>query len=371
MEDTIGIGVIGLGGFGRFLVEQWSVMDNIKISAVSDADPSCASYFPSIRFYPDYHNLLEDSDVQIVSIATPPSTHAPIALAAIGHGKNVLIEKPVALNTADACRIKEAALKQGVVATVNFVLRYSPVVEGVRKIIDKGVFGAPRRIDLRNYATQDTVPPGHWFWDRSISGGIMVEHGVHFFDMSRYILDKQPLEAAGYSVWRNSEQEDRVFGIVRFEDDIVGTYWHSFTRPKAIETTTMHIACDLGEIEISGWIPLEVSFWGWTDESGLQTIKDCLPGVQMDIGDMHNFEVASCDRIYRVNAEVRGCAGLGIPKLDAYGNLVRAVLADMVMAVKHPDHVMNVTIDDAISALAVAERTTAELGDSLLWPIGC
>jgi len=370
LEDTLGVGIIGLGGFGRFLAEQWSAMDNIEVVAVSDADSSCAEHVPSARFYSDYHGLLDDNDVQIVSIATPPSTHAQIALESIDRGKNVLVEKPVALNTADARRIKEAALEHDVVAAVNFILRYSPIVEGVRKIIADGVLGMPRRIDLRNYATHDTVPPRHWFWDRSVSGGIMIEHGVHFFDMSRYILDKEPLEAAGYSVWRNSRQEDRVFGIVRFEEDIVGTYWHSFTRPKAIETTTMHIACDLGEIEISGWIPLEVSFWGWSNDSKLETLLSCLPNAQIDVNNLPEFETASCDRTYRVNAEIRGSAKLEIPKLDAYGYLVRAVLADLAAAVNNPNHVMKVTMDDAISAVAVAERATVDIGDSLLWPIG-
>lgn len=357
-NNNVGIGIIGLGGFGQFLRREWSKLDNVQIVAASDEDPARAPEQQDINFYTDYHALLDDPGVDIVAIATPPSTHVPMALAAIEKGKHVLIEKPIALTAADGRRIEQAARDAGVVATVNFMLRFDPIVEGMRNIVADRVFGRPRRVDLRNYATQDTVPPGHWFWNRDISGGILVEHGVHFFDMTSYILNSWAVEATGTSAWRNNEQEDRVFATVRFEDDVIGTFWHSFSRPMALETTNYHMAFDLGEVDISGWIPLTVKFWGWTDDAGIQSLKDNLPNVKIDVEEIKPFDTQSSEMVYRITASVRGEAELDKPKTEIYGDLVRANLEDVIAATKDSSHKLKVTLDDAIAAVAIAEQAS-------------
>lgn len=369
-DGKTGVGIIGLGGFGHFLFRQWSKLDEVRIVAVSDEDPSrVPTSAAGLRFYQDYHGLLSDAEVEVVSIATPPSTHLDLALSAIERRKHVLIEKPVSMTAADGRRIADAAAKAGVVATVNFMLRFDPIVEGMRQIVQAQVFGQPRRADLRNYATQDTVPTGHWFWDHDISGGILVEHGVHFFDMTSFILGAQAREATGLSVWRNQEEEDRMFAAVRFENDVVGTYWHSFSRPMALETTTFHLAFDLGEVEISGWIPLTASFFGWTDEKGVAALREHLPGLELSVERMAELDAHSSDQVYPVNASVRGRAEVQQPKLEVYGNLVRAMLKDVVAAMHDPGHKLRATIEDAIAAVAVAEQATAVAHADCMRPV--
>lgn len=358
-NGKFGLGIVGMGGFGHFLLREWSKLEDIEIVAVSDEDPARApENRPEIKFYRTYEELLDDPDVDIVSIATPPSTHLPMSLAGIAKGKHLLIEKPLALSAEDGRRIADAAKQAGVVATVNFMLRFDPLVEGMRKVIEAGVFGSPKRVDLRNYATQDTVPPGHWFWDQSVSGGIMIEHGVHFFDMTSYMLGTKAKEATGLSAWRNDEQEDRVFAAVRFENDVIGTYWHSFTRPVALETTTFHIAFDLGEVEISGWIPLTASFWGWTDEAGAEALRKHLPGLDLTVEAFPPIQTNASGRTYPVSASVRGTTRVEEPKLEVYGTLVRANLSDVVKAIRDPNHKLKVTLEDGIAAVAIAEEAT-------------
>lgn len=367
-EGKLGVGIIGMGGFGHFLLQEWSKLDEIEIVAASDDDPA-RSPSGNLRFYQNYIELLDDPRVDIVSIATPPSSHVPIALAAIEKGKHVLIEKPLALQAADGRRITEAAQSAGVVATVNFMLRFNPIVEGMRKLIRAGVFGRPRRVDLRNYATQKTVPPGHWFWDHDVSGGILIEHGVHFFDMSRWMLDSPACEATGLSVWRNEEQEDRVFATVKFENDVVGTYWHSFSRPLPLETTTFHIAFDLGEVEISGWIPLSASFFGWLDDKGVALLREHLPNVDLIIEPMSEAEVESSDQLYKVTSSIRGTAQIKQSKSDVYGSHLRAMMLDIVAAIRDPNHKLRVGLDDAVDAVSVAEQATKAINDRPMLPV--
>lgn len=369
-NDKSGVGIIGLGGFGYFLLREWSKLSEIDIVAASDENPArVPASAGELSFYRNYEELLDDPRVQIVSIATPPSTHMPMALAAIERGKHVLIEKPLALTVDDGRKIAAAAKKAGVVATVNFMLRFNPIVEGMRKIIKAGVFGKPRRLDLRNYATQETVPPGHWFWDHNISGGILVEHGVHFFDMSTWMLDSPAKEATGLTIWRNKEQEDRVFAAVKFENDALGTYWHSFSRPTPLETTTFHMAFDLGEVEIKGWIPLTASFFGWTNNAGLDAMREHLPGFNLSVEEMPNMRVESSDQEYPVDASIRGTAQIESPKIEVYGNLVRSMMLDVVAATRDPDHKLRVPLDDAIAAVAIAEQAAAAAKSSPMEPV--
>lgn len=360
-DGKIGLGIIGLGGFGYFLLREWSQLDEVAVVAVSDENPArTIAEAGELRIYQHYRDLLDDPEVEIVSIATPPSTHLPMALAAIEKGKHILVEKPLALSEADARKIADAARDAGVVATVNFMLRFDPLIEGMRNVVLSEVFGRPRRVDLRNYATQDTVPPGHWFWDHDVSGGILIEHGVHFFDMTRYLIDSEAREATGTCVWRNKEQEDRMLATVKFENSVVGTYWHSFTRPVALETTTFHMALDLGEVDITGWIPLTASFWGWTDQRGVAVLRENLPGVEVTVEDIEPFETQSSDLVYKISASVRGRAEVEQSKLEVYGSLVRAMLLDVIAAVRNPQHKLRVTLEDGIAAVAIAEKATRD-----------
>ncbi len=358
-DGKFGLGIVGMGGFGLFLLREWAKLSDIEVVAVSDEDPSRAPEGPSdLKFYQSYSDMLDDPEVDIVSISTPPSTHVPMALEGIAKGKHLLIEKPLALSVEDGRRIAEAAREAGVVATVNFMLRFDPLVEGMKRVIEAGVFGKPRRVDLRNYATQETVPPGHWFWNQSISGGIMIEHGVHFFDMTSYMTGLRATNVVGVSSWRNDEQEDRVFAAVKFEEGMIGTYWHSFTRPLPLETTTFHIAFDLGDVEIDGWIPLTATFKGWTDEAGVAALREHLPGVELSIEDFTPSTAGSSGLTYPVSKSVRGRAQVEQPKLEVYGNLVRANLMDVVAKIKDPTHKLRVSLEDGIAAVGIAEKAT-------------
>ena len=61
--------------------------------------------------------------------------------------------------------------------------RYNPVYDAVDRLIQSGTLGELLHGSFENYASDENLPPEHWFWDRSKSGGIFVEHGVHFFDL--------------------------------------------------------------------------------------------------------------------------------------------------------------------------------------------
>ena len=352
-----GIGIIGYGGFGEFIHKAWNRMDAVHVVAVSDAD---AGRNPGMdaAFYQDADSLLADPNVEIVSVATPPSSHKDLAIKALRAGKHVLVEKPVALTEADALEIKQTAEETGRIATVDFVLRYNRIVETLRDIVHSEVFGKLRRVDLRNYAMQDQTPEGHWFWNPEVSGRILLEHGVHFFDLASWVIDAKAAETWSLGVERKPGMEDRVFAAVRYANDVVGTFWHSFTRPRLLETTTFHFAFDLGEIDMIGWIPLELQIWGWTDPRGLDKIKCFGDGLDLRADKLGPTRAHSSEFFYDVSYLVDGEVALEEPKLDVYAQCLRHIMADLVAAIDNPAHKMRVTIDDAIEAVRVAEKAT-------------
>ncbi len=352
-----GIGIIGYGGFGEFTHKAWNKMENAHVVAICDADPKRAPGGDA-AFYTDAGGLLADPNVDIVSVATPPNTHKDLAIAALRARKHALVEKPLALNEADGLEIKRVAEEAGRVATVNFVLRYNRIVEMLRELTQHGVLGKPRRCDLRNYAMQDTVPEGHWFWNPEVSGGILTEHGVHFFDLAGWVLDTRAAVTCSMSAKRKPGMEDRVFAAVHYENDVIGTYWHSFSRPRELETTTFHFAFDLGEIEVIGWIPLELCIWGWTDKQGLDRIKGLKQDIDIDAKRMNPSKAHSSEFFYEVEYEVNARVRLDQPKLEIYAQNLRDLMADFIIATDDPTHELRVTIDDAIEAVRVAEMAT-------------
>lgn len=351
-----GIGIIGFGGFGEFIRKSWDEMDSVKVTAVCDSDPVRAPL--DVMFYQQIGPLLADPNVDIVSIATPPNSHKDIALMALEVGKHVLVEKPLALSESDARAIKDAAIRNDRIASVDFMLRYNPIIEQLEEIVRQEVLGKLRRIDLRNYAMLDQTPEGHWFWNPQVSGRILLEHGVHFFDIAHALTQSRAEDVFAVSQERKPGIEDRMFATVVYENGIIGTFWHSFSRPRVLETTTFHFAFDLGEIDIFGWIPLDLNIWGWTDRRGLEVLQGLNPKIDLQVERMQPVKAASSEFLYDVEYDIRGKSKIDRPKMDVYSENLRSIVNDFVRAIDEPEHWMKVTLDDGIEAVRTAEMAT-------------
>ena len=349
-----GIGIIGYGGFGEFSQKAWDKMDNACVVAVCDSDENRKPN--GIAFYTSPEEILADPKVDIVSIATPPSSHKEIAIKAMKAGKHVLVEKPLALSQQDALEIKSVSQETGKVASVNFILRYNPITDWLHEIISNEVFGKLRRIDLRNYAMQETVPEGHWFWNPEISGRILLEHGVHFFDLANYMVDSKAKEIWSTSADRKEGMEDRVFAVVNYENDVIGTFWHSFSRPRELETTTFHFSFDLGEINMVGWIPLGLNIWGWTDKKGKKILNDLMGDVEEAKAPVKSAKSAEFD--YKIDYSINVGVELEDEKMDVYAESLRLIMEDIITKIEDPNYEMLVTLEDGIEAVRIAEQAT-------------
>ena len=129
-----------------------------------------------------------DSDADLVTIVTPPSTHVEIALAALDAGKHVICEKPTAINAAEAEKLVVAWHKHGDrIALIDHELRFLPSFRAARERI--GEIGAIRFAEVRYSSTNrgDRQREWNWWSDASQGGGVWGAVGSHFIDALRYL----------------------------------------------------------------------------------------------------------------------------------------------------------------------------------------
>lgn len=356
MAET-GIGIIGVGGFGLFSLEQFRLLPEVRITAIAGTHPEkyakLAAEYHIPFFTTRWPELLTRPDVDIVYIATPPDTRVEMALAAFAEGKHVFCEKPLALTLAEADRMLEAADRAGRRLGINFVMRYNPLYDLVHDILARRLFGLPQRFLFENNAGD--LPAEHWFWDPRRSGGVLVEHGVHFFDIFQQLFGEGRL-AWAWSSQREGGEADRWFSALTYPGRVFGTFYHAFDKPSLIEQTRAVIECEQGSLRLDAWYPTRLQFDGVLTHDNVSLLTDLLPGVDIQSLDAPT-SLSANDSERMVAARARGEIAIG-DKQVMYATAVRDAMADFIAWTRHPSHRPCVTGADGRAALAIALEAT-------------
>ncbi len=372
----IGIGIVGYGGFGQFLHRSWLTLPGARVVAVADGDPARRPTAAGVRFYPDLDGLLADPAVELVALVTPPNAHADQSIRAMDAGRHVLIEKPLATNRADAERIIAARDRTGRVAAVDYMLRFHPLVEALAALSKAGTLGKLRRVAVENEAQDETLPAEHWFWDEAVSGGILVEHAVHFIDLVAALGAGPAVRVTGVQHRRDERRTDQVLADVVHEGGLVATHYHAFQRPGFFERTAIRLSYDLGQFDLLGWIPLTGTLTALVDPAAREALAR-LPGfiieTETPLGALpdgsrpagwgptahdHPGAVVSGGVRYPVTTQLVARFGLSQPKGDVYAACVRAALADVIASIENPTHRLRVPLEVGLSSLDIALRAT-------------
>ena len=216
--NPLRVAIVGCGRISDLHQRGYQGRDDARIVAVCDTDRTRASKKAKAwgveKVYTQYHQLLEDKEVDVVELLTPHHLHCQMTVDACQAGKNVSVQKPIALSAAEADRMIGAASKAGVMLRVyeTFVY-YAPAVRA-RQMIAAGEIGDIRAVRLHvSTGTADTswkVPLSAWFWrfnEKQCGGGPLVfDHGYHLFSLAYYLggpvervyawIDKTPVKQA-------------------------------------------------------------------------------------------------------------------------------------------------------------------------------
>jgi predicted dehydrogenase len=150
-NGPVGVAVIGAGYWGPNIVRNAMALEATALKWVCDRDVARAQYVvgaqSAIRVTPDVEDVLADEYVEAVVIATPPATHADLALRCIEAGRHVLVEKPLADSYEAGLSIVEAAEAEGVVVHCDHTFCYTPAVQAIRDLVARGELGTPLYYD--------------------------------------------------------------------------------------------------------------------------------------------------------------------------------------------------------------------------------
>jgi len=357
----LGLGLIGFGEFGRLVAHASRSVSGLRLVAVADADPDrqeAARAAGIDRVYERYLELLSQDDVAVVAVATPPWTHHRIGGAVLRSGRHLFLEKPGGLDPREIWDLAEMADRLGLQASVDLVMRHNPLVLLSKLLVDGGCCGQPERIWVNNFAHCERLGPDHWFWDPAKSGGVLVEHGIHFFDWSIWL--------AGYPryVWalaRTEGREDRVVAFCWTPEGAWATFYHSFRRPERMESCHWGLALSRGYVFLEGWMPVMMRGWFWPYAERVGEFEELM---HRDFGGLLHVEVMrlSGDH-FQVTWRARQ------DRWTVYLRCIEAGLRDLVKAVTDPGHKLQVTLEDAAHALqvAAAAREVARSGHLLGW----
>lgn len=196
----IGVGIIGTGFMGKahalayqaaaslFPLPERPVLEMVADNDLAGARRAFES-FGFRRMTADWHDLLADPTIRIVSITTPTALHHEMALAAIAAGKNVHCEKPLAETEAKARELMAAAEAAGVSTQVGFNYLKNPLVRLARTMIESGELGditGFRGIHAEGYMADPDAP---WTWRlEPPGGGVLTDLGSHIIGLARYLL---------------------------------------------------------------------------------------------------------------------------------------------------------------------------------------
>jgi predicted dehydrogenase len=264
--------LIGAGRFGAFVLAAAAALPDLACRAVVDADGAAARELAQVYGcaavdLADLDDLLAVGEVDAVVIATPPGSHARLVRQALDNGVDVFCEKPIATSIADADELVAAADRRGLVIVVDHVLRYNPLLGAIRRIQDAMGWTVARFV-FENDAADESLPREHWFWDEATSGGIFIEHGVHFFDAAALFIDEPATAVSAVATSRDGWPVPDLVTATVTHGAALATYTHSFTHAHRAERQLMRIDYGRAEARIRGWIPVDAEIVAFTDPAG-------------------------------------------------------------------------------------------------------
>lgn len=186
--------ILGTGFMGKVHAENVRRLGNVEIAGVAaSSDEKARQFGQSIgvdRTTGDYKILLKDREIQAVHVLTPNALHYPMCKAALASGKHVLCEKPFTLSSAEARELVDLAAKNGLANCLQHNLRYYPVVQQIRRMIEAGDLGEIL-IAQGTYSQDWLLYDTDWNWrvDSNANGALraMGDIGSHWMDMIQHL----------------------------------------------------------------------------------------------------------------------------------------------------------------------------------------
>ena len=227
----------------------------------------------SIKRYTDYKLMLtENPEIELVSIATESGSHAEIALYCIEAGKNVIIEKPMAMSLEDCDKIIALTKEKGVKVCACHQNRFNVAVQQLRSAIESGRFGklSHGSIHVRWNRGKQYYDQAPWRGTWAEDGGCLMNQCIHGIDLLRWMFGNDVDEV--YGVTRQQfhdylEAEDVGMAVIKFKNGAIATVEGTTNvYPKNLEET-LYVFGEKGTVKIGGTSTNNIDVWDFADET--------------------------------------------------------------------------------------------------------
>lgn len=271
-------------GCGRIAVNHAKAVEanGLDFVAMCDVDSSkfdvmldkanCGG-FAGTKRYADYRVMLEENpEIELVAIATESGKHASIALDCIDAGKNVIIEKPMAMSIKDANDIIRRSRAKGVKVAACHQNRFNVAVQKARHALEEGRFGKMSHgaIHVRWNRNRDYYLQAPWRGTWAEDGGCLMNQCIHGIDLLRWMMNSEPVSVYAQTRQRFHdylEAEDVGMAVVSFADGSIGLVEGTTNvYPRNLEET-LYLFGEKGTVKIGGTSTNNIDVWEFSDES--------------------------------------------------------------------------------------------------------
>jgi predicted dehydrogenase len=201
----LNVGIVGLGFMGRTHLKAWQELGTeARVAAVCESNPDAiagigvaagnlekepsSATLEGVEVYNDFGEMIEQADLDAVSITLPTHMHPEFTVRALEKGLHVLCEKPMALTLEECDRMIEAASKAGKTLMVAHCIRFWPEYIWLKHAIDTRAYGEVRVADFYRLGTAPGWGDASWFSDPGKSGGVTMDLHIHDVDFVRYVF---------------------------------------------------------------------------------------------------------------------------------------------------------------------------------------
>jgi predicted dehydrogenase len=201
----IRVGIAGFGFMGRTHFMRYNQIDGVSVSAVADREleRQRGDYIPGgnldlgvealdlrdVIVYAEAEDLIQDPQVDVVDICLPTFLHSKYALESFQHGKHVICEKPIALNSEEGGQMVDAARSSGCYLFIAQVVRFWPEYEHLYRLVRSGEKGALEYLSLYRRTGPVTWTSDDWNLDSRLSGGV-IDIRIHDIDFVNHLLGR-------------------------------------------------------------------------------------------------------------------------------------------------------------------------------------
>jgi predicted dehydrogenase len=228
----INVGVVGYGYWGPNVARNFNETPGARVVAISDADDGslkrAAQSYPEIHMAKDCRDLVTASDIDVIAIVTPVSSHFEIAKAALSNGKHIFIEKPFTASVAEAEQLIELADRKGLKIMVDHTFLFTGAVKKIKELIDDGVLG-----DLYYF---DSIRVNLGLFQKDVN--VVWDLAPHDLSIMDHLIDKEPTAVMATGVAHfNNQLEDVAYITVYFPDNVIAHLNVNWLSPVKIRTT--------------------------------------------------------------------------------------------------------------------------------------